>query len=192
VAADLGSLLRSAPARAGRTKFIGIDGRGAAGKSTLAALLSRAFAARVVHTDDFASWDSPSNWPAKLIASVLEPIANGATAITYAPTVWWSNEEPTTVEQPVAQVLILEGVSALRREFRPYLSVGIFIEISREVSIDRGIARDLATGQPRDDLQRLWNGWADEEDNYFARDEPWRVADIVLDGTLPFAGQLTP
>ena len=103
---------------------------------------------------------------------------------------WWSDEEPATITQPVTEVMILEGVSALRREFRQFLSIGIFIEVTRQASVARGVARDLATGRPKEELERLWKEWADGEDAYFARDDPRAVADIVLDGTRPFADQL--
>lgn len=64
-----------------KTRIVAIDGRGGAGKSTLAARLSELLGgAPVVHTDDFASWDNPIDWWPELLAQVLEPLARGDAA----------------------------------------------------------------------------------------------------------------
>jgi uridine kinase len=64
-----------------------------------------------------------------LIAKVLVPISEGARSLSYRPTKWWENHHPQPVTaQPVTEVMILEGVSALRREFRDYVTLGIFVD----------------------------------------------------------------
>ena len=46
------------------TKIIAIDGPGGAGKSSFAEQLSQNLGnAPILHTDDFASWENPLNWP---------------------------------------------------------------------------------------------------------------------------------
>ena len=188
---DLESLLASRGPRAGSTKVLGIDGHGGSGKSTLAARLGRRLGAGIVHTDDFASWDNPKNWWPQLIELVFEPLRSGARRLNYPRSQWWPGHEPDpVVDQPVTDVLILEGVGSLRREFRQFLSVAVFVRAPRELCLERGITRDTAMAS-RDVLVERWTGWFDDELGYMARDEPESYADLVMDGTVPFEDQLT-
>lgn len=60
-------------------RLVAIDGPGGAGKSVFAARLARAFAGlqevTVLHTDDFASWETPAGWWPR-----LEPYAEAPPA----------------------------------------------------------------------------------------------------------------
>ena len=184
------SLLQGKPARVGRAKLIGIDGHGGAGKSSLADLLAKKLQAEVLHTDDFASWDNPKNWWPLLIKRVLEPMAAGAASLSYPRSKWWEgHDREPIVDQPVTDVMILEGVSSLRSEFRRYLSLGVFIAVSREICLERGIARDAGMGT-REKITKQWEKWFDDESGYIERDHPEEFADVVIDGTLPFEDQL--
>jgi uridine kinase len=183
-------ILLSRQPKAGGTKIIGIDGHGGSGKSTLAELLARQLSAEILHTDDFASWDNPKNWWPELIERALEPIAAGATTLSYPRSKWWPDHHPKpVVSQPVTEVMILEGVSSLRKEFRRYLAFGIFVTASREVCLARGIARDAQMGTPKE-IAKLWEQYYKDEENYVQRDDPARYADVVFDGMRPFKGQL--
>jgi uridine kinase len=185
------SMLKSRQPNAGRTKIIGIDGHGGSGKSTLAELLARRLHAEILHTDDFASWDNPKNWWPELIERVLEPIAGGATTLSYPRSEWWPNHHPDpVVRQPVTEVMILEGVSSLREEFRSYLALGIFVAAPREVCLARGISRDAQMGTA-EEITKLWEQYYKDEESYVQRDDPERYADVVLNGAVPFEGQLT-
>ena len=187
---DLFSILGSRPPRAGSTKVIGIDGHGGSGKSTVASELSGRLGAGIVHTDDFASWENPKDWWPLLIEQIFEPLRSGARTLSYTRSQWWPGHEPEpVVNQPVTDVLIVEGVGSLRREFRRYLSVAILVVTPREVCMTRGISRDAAMGA-RELVLETWNRWFDDELGYMARDEPEKFADIVLDGTVPFGDQL--
>ncbi len=188
---DLESILESRPPRAGSTKVIGIDGHGGSGKSTLAVHLGGRLGAAIVHTDDFASWDNPKDWWPLIIERIFEPMKSGERTLNYPRSKWWPGHEPEpVVDQSVTTVLILEGVGSLRREFRQFLSVAIFVDAPREVCIERGITRDAAMGTKEEVLKRS-NRYFDDELGYMARDEPEQFADIVLDGTVPFEEQLT-
>lgn len=177
----------------GKVKFIAIDGRGGSGKSTVARLLATELGAEIIQTDDFASHENPLNWWPLVIERVFEPIAEGAASLSYPRSKWWPAHTPEPVEhQAVTSTMILEGVSALRREFRPYISVGVFVDTPREVCLQRGISRDLAydTGKTKDEITKMWNEWAEAEDEYLRRDNPKEIADIVIDGTRPLEQQL--
>ena len=183
-------LLESRQPKAGRTKLVAIDGHGGSGKSTLARLLSQQLGAEIIHTDDFASWDNPKDWWPLLIDRVLVPISEGAQTLSYPRSQWWPDHEPPPmVKQPVTSVMLLEGVSALRVEFRPYLTVGVFISAPREVCLQRGTQRDADHGTP-DEIKRLWETYYTEEEGYLLRDDPETYADVVLNGTQPFEYQV--
>jgi len=110
------------------------------GKSSLAKWLASSLRASIIHTDDFASWNNPVNWRPDLIELALKPLAAGQPA-RYQPTNWGDGEKSPIVIRPGGTVL-LEGVTASRRAFRPYLAYSIWIEAARELRLRRGIERD--------------------------------------------------
>jgi uridine kinase len=132
-----------------QTRIVAIDGCGGAGKSSLAAKLAALLDdCPLIHTDDFASWDHPLDWYPRMITQVVEP----------------------------CPVVLVEGVSASRVEFRPYLSFAIFVETDRELRLQRGLERDGEEALP------LWQQWMAEEDEYLLRDRPKEYADVVISG----------
>ncbi|TAH35157.1 hypothetical protein EYC59_02415 [Candidatus Saccharibacteria bacterium] len=159
-------------------KIVAVDGHGGSGKSTLAERLSKELGAEVVHTDDFASWDNTLDWWPSLKDKVLEPIKNGAKTLNYNRSSWASDHHPEpVVDQPVTPIIILEGVSSARKEFRPYLSFAIWVETPVDVCMERGLARD---GQP---AKEQWLQWLADEDIYIARDSPQEYANLIVKGT---------
>jgi uridine kinase len=156
------------------TRLVAVDGCGGAGKSTLAARLADELAAVVVHTDDFASWDNPVDWWPALLAEVLEPLARGEPA-TYVPNSWGGPPRaPVTVD--AGGTVVVEGVTASREAFRPYLAFTIWVDAPRELRLERGLARDGEDARP------LWEQWMAEEDAYVARERPRERADAVVAG----------
>lgn len=178
--------------KVGNTRFIAIDGHGGSGKSTLAEMLAKQFNAEIIHTDDFAGWDNPENWWPLVIERVFEPIKNGATTLNYPRSKWWDTHNPEpVVNQPVTDIMILEGVSALRSEFRPYISFGIFVDAPKEVCLQRGFERDKGQdGKSDDEIKQMWLDWYQKEKAYIARDDTSGYADLVVDGTKTFETQL--
>ncbi len=154
-------------------------------------MLAETLKAEIIHTDDFAAWDNSINWYPALIETVFMPIRNGVAHLDYQPSKWWENHFPDpVVNQPVTPVMILEGVTALRTEFRPFLSLGIFVGTPVHVCLQRGIERDKSTGKSVAELTDMWMQWIAAEEAYIDRDNPQEYADIVLDGTVPFAEQV--
>lgn len=190
---DLGKQITEASPKVGKTRFIAIDGHGGSGKSTLAETLARQLNAEIIHTDDFAGWDNPENWWPLVIERVLEPIKNGASVLNYPRSKWWETHNPEpVVNQPVTSIMILEGVSSLRKEFREYLSLSIFVDTPIEICLQRGFERDKGQdGKSDDEIKQMWQQWYEKEEIYIARDKPIEFADLVVDGTKPFEDQLS-
>ena len=180
----------SAHPQVGDTVFVAIDGHGGSGKSTLAMLLGDALGASVIHTDEFASVDTPLDWWPKVIEQVFRPIGDGATTITYQPTSWGNNHHPHPVVKPVTPIMILEGVSSSRSEFADHIGFRIFVDTPKATCLQRGVARDSAYGKSKKEIAEIWEGWFAEEDEYFQRDDPKTKSDLILDGTKPFETQI--
>jgi uridine kinase len=187
---DVEAVVLTLAPKLGTTRIIGIDGHGGSGKTTLAGRLAHTMRAETVHTDDFASWDNPKDWYPLLIEQVLAPVSRGATTLSYRRSQWWEGHKRDAVRnQPVSPIMILEGVSALRREFRPYLCFGIYVAASRDVCLRRGVARDKGFGTS-EEISDLWQRYFSDEANYIARDLPEQYADLVVDGAQPFEHQV--
>jgi uridine kinase len=145
------------------TRVIGVD-----------ECLAHALGAPVVHTDDFASWENPVNWWPELVERVLKPFAEGRPAC-YRPTSWGGPEKERVVIQP-ADFVLLEGVTATRKAFRPYLAYSIWVETPRDVRLRRGLQRDGERARAD------WERWMAEEDVYIEQECPQGNADLVLPG----------
>lgn len=184
-------ILQASP-KVGNVRFIAIDGHGGSGKSTLAEMLAKQFSAEIIHTDDFAEWDNPENWWPLVIERIFEPIKNRANSLNYPRSKWWETHNPEPViNQPVTNIMILEGVSSLRKEFRDYLSLGIFVDTPTEICLQRGFERDKGQdGKSDDEIKQMWQQWYEKEKAYIAKDNPKEAADLVVNGTKPFEEQL--
>lgn len=172
--------------------LIAIDGHGGSGKSTLAAFLSEKLHAEIIHVDDFASFDNLVDWWPLVVERVFEPIKRGEKFLNYPRSKWSETHHPEpVVDQPVTPIMVLEGVRALRREFRPYISYGIFVDTPKEVCLQRGFERDSgASGESDEEVRRMWKQWYRDEEIYMKQDEPREFADLVVDGTRAFEEQV--
>ena len=116
--------------------------------------------------------DNPKDWWPLVIGRIFEPLRSGARTLSYPRSQWWPEHEPEpVVDQPVTGALILEGVGSLRREFRQFLSLAIFVRAPRDVCIGRGTTRDAAMGS-QDEVFEQWNKWFDDEVGYMAGHDP--------------------
>ena len=159
-------------------KIVAIDGHGGSGKSTLAELLAKQLSAEVIHTDDFASWSNPYNWWPVLIEKALEPIKQGAKTLDYERSSWAPDHHPKPVEdQPVKPIMILEGVSATRKEFRPYLAYSIWVNTPKDICIARGVERD------GEKMRQQWEKWWAAEEDYIREHKPQDYVNEIVSGT---------
>lgn len=172
---DLAAQLWSRRPRLGATRLVAVDGPGGAGKSTYAARLAEACDAQVVHTDDFASWDNPTDWWPRLEEQVLGPIAANQVA-RYQCYDWTQRRFAEWHTVHPGGVLILEGVSSARAAVRDRLSLTVWVETPRHIRLERGLARDGA------DSEKLWQRWMTDEEDHFATDRTREHADAVVPG----------
>jgi len=178
--AALAKQILERPPRLGRVRLVAVDGPSGAGKSRFAMRLGKVADIPVVHTDDLLDgWDDQFTFWARLEEQVLAPLRQGRPA-TYLRYLWHRQVfggDPVIVE-PAAAVL-LEGVSAARREIRPELSFSIFVTAPADLRWRRALARD-----GRDDVafRAYLERWRMNEDRHFAADATAAHVDLLVDG----------
>lgn len=176
--------------KVGDTVFVAIDGHGGSSKSTFAERLGERLKASVIHIDDFAGVDSPPGWWNKIIERVFRPVSAGANTITYHPESWGENHRPGPVTLPVTPIMILEGVSSSRSEFTDFIGFRIFVNTPKNICLKRGVERDTGTNLSEGEVEKMWQTWFAEEDEYMQQDNPIAKADMIIDGTKPFTKQI--
>jgi uridine kinase len=167
----------AAAARPGETTWIGIDGGTGAGKSRFATRLAGDLPnAVVIAVDDFAGpgideWD----WT-RFRSQVLEPLQAGRPA-RYDRWDWQrdssSGSQVVTPRGPV----IVEGVSATRREAGVPWTIRVWVDAGRALRIERVRTRGTPT--------QLIATWLASEDAYVEREHPERDADLIVVGAEP-------
>lgn len=156
----------------GEPRFIAIDGRGGAGKSTLAARIAHEIGAAVVHVDD-VSWNfSRFDWGKELQHNIIAPLQRGS-AVDYRPPGWISHNRLASIRIPAdAPAVIIEGTGTIRPEFDWEASVWVAgdMETQRQRCIDRGEA------------PTFFDEWQEEEIPFLDRVKPWANARYIVDG----------
>lgn len=165
----------------GRSVLIAIDGRGGAGKSTLAETLARDLPdSALIHTDDFAlGWKGGWDW-VRFQAQVLLPVLEARQA-KYQRYDWNSNQLAEWHDLPVGiKALIFEGVSSTRRELADPWDITVWVEAPEDLRRKRGLQRDGAGAR------HLWDRWMAQEDAWIADQKPVERCDFIIDGTLDY------
>jgi uridine kinase len=161
-----------------RTVFIGVDGFGGSGKSSLADAIAAAVArVVVVRVDDF--WGpSISEWDwARFRAQVLEPLLADRPA-RYQIWNWVDDVGGEWVDLSPGRVVVVEGVSATRAEAGVPWDLTVWVEAPRDVRLDRALERDGPAL-----LHRWLDDWMPSEEAYAARERPQERVDLLVDGT---------
>ena len=174
------SWVRGRLAGSAGTRWIGVDGFGAAGKSTLAAAIAAAAGGVVVAVDDFGRV-GVRGWDRELfIRQVLEPLMAGRPGryqawdlVADAPLDW----REVLPDSPV----IVEGVSCTDIRVPVPWDLTLWVEASPEVRWQRILDRN----EP-ELLERWRTDWLPNEEAYAAEQRPWdRVDAIVGTGADP-------
>ena len=173
-----------------RPRIVAVDGRGASGKTTLAARLQQHLLhSAVVHTDDLA-WHEPLfAWGHLLADGVLRPLRRGE-PVSFRPPAWARHGRSGAVQVPAGlEYVLVEGSGASQREHADLVDATIWVQADFAEAERRGIARDVEEGVNGDPDQTVafWRQWMTEELAFFDRQQPWTRACAVVNGT-PLTG----
>jgi hypothetical protein len=173
---QLADRIRSRSPRLGSVRLVAVDGGAGAGKTTFAGRLAASLSAQVVHVDDLlAGWtDLDGFWP-RLSEWVLEPLSQGRPG-RYRRFDWEAGRFAEWHDVPLADSLIVEGVSAARAAGRHRVCYAIWIDAPADLRLRRGLARDGAG------LTDHWMRWMGDEATHFAADRTTEHVDLVVDG----------
>jgi uridine kinase len=171
---------------------LGIDGHGAAGKSTIADAVARATGAALVHTDDFFRARPARSRPAaadardmadyydwrRLRAQALEPL-RARRAATFRRFDWERGRglDGRVAVQP-SDLVLVEGVFSGAAELSDLVDRSVFVETPEPERLRR--LRRLVTPEEWDE------DWLAAERSYFGRTRPPSSFDLVVPGTGPF------
>jgi len=174
----------------GRTMLIAIDGRGGAGKSTLARKLAESLSrATVVEVDDFwlpgtlrpgrekviAEPGSDYDWH-RLRDQVIWPLSNDEPG-RYQRYDWSSDSLREWHDVSAGGVVIIEGVFSTREELASFYDLRIWVETPEGVCLERGYVKDGKEGR------ELWDReWMPAYENYINTNSPMTRADYVIEG----------
>ena len=160
-------------------RIIGIDGPSGSGKSTLARAVAAQLDCPVIEIDDFVSWNDIHGWWPRFERQVLSPLLEGRVA-RYQRRDWDGDEFGASLGEwrtvPWHPLVVMEGVTATRRETVGRLSLAVWVEAPAELRLARGVERD------GEDHRQLWVDWMRREGEFFAADRTRARADLVVPG----------
>jgi uridine kinase len=172
--------------------LVALDGRSAAGKSTLAQQVAARTAALVIDGDDFYRGGNDAFWRARSPAekvdlvidwrrqrALLTKLRQGEPA-RWQPYDWEADDGRLGAEVQVgpAAVVLLDGAYSARPELADLFALRALLNVPRPVRRERLLRRE---GEP---YRAEWEArWAEAEDLYFERLMPPESFDLVLDGS---------
>ena len=162
-----------------KTTLIAIDGVAGSGKTTLALKLANDLTdSYVVHMDDlYDGWNNPlsQKLTARVISQLLNPISKQM-SVSYQVFSWKLNRFTDFKSVSQSKYLILEGVGAAQREFRPYINKIIWIECDPNLGYNRVIARD------GEQVKQEMLKFLIDQNNHFLTELSKNAADYTLNG----------
>jgi uridine kinase len=146
-----------------------VDGRSGSGKTELAAELAPRLGAQLVRLDDvYPGWNGLEAASAAVRNDILLAHRWRRWDWQTGTPAEWHDLDP---EKP----LVVEGSGALSRANRALATLGVWVELDEPTRKARALARDGAMYEPQ------WDAWAAQEQEFFDRERPDLLADIVLD-----------
>jgi hypothetical protein len=169
----------ASPKVTGRPRVIAIDGRGGAGKTTLAERLRAVEPnSAIVHTDDIAWNHAYFDWGAVLAENVLEPLHRGE-AVDFRPESWIAHERAGSITVPSGTDFIwVEGTGIIREELAPWLDASVWMQGDLDEQECLLVVRD---GDAPAQLEHVAN-WLREELPFLVREQPWARATMIVAG----------
>lgn len=161
-----------------KTRLVAIDGRGGAGKSSLAGWLASQVDGTVIHVDDFGRPGAPyDDWDwHRLRTQVLEPLRADRDC-RYQRYDWAADGLGEWVDLRASGIVIVEGVTVLREALGDLWDLKVWVETPYDLRLERGVERD---GETERETWVTW--WMPQEDIYIERESPMGRADIVISG----------
>lgn len=174
---------------------IAIDGRGGAGKSSLArALVGRLSGSAHIEHDWF---HLPRERVAegrgfdheRLISEVIVPFRAGARELQFLRYNWGYlagvpdgfHETPIVVSD--AEMLVIEGCETLHRALAPHVDLRVWVDTPPDLSLERGMRRDIEEYHlDPERVRAAWKEWTEREFESLARDDRRAWADIIFKG----------
>ncbi|TQS41374.1 uridine kinase family protein [Cryptosporangium phraense] len=165
--------------RATAPRIIGIDGRGGAGKTTLAERLRVAVPnSAVVHTDDVAWNHAYFDWAGVLTENILRPVRRGE-AVDFRPDAWVAHGRPGSITVPAGvDVVWVEGTGVIRAELAEWLDASIWMQGDLDEQERLLVLRDGDSPDQREHVRR----WLEEELPFLLREQPWAHATLLVAG----------
>ena len=165
--------------RAG-TRWVGVDGFGASGKTTLAARITGALpGSAVVHIDDFARPDLQGWERDRFVSQVLEPLLAGRLA-RYQRWDWPANVGAEWHEVPTGVPVVVEGVSSTDVRLGVPWDVTLWVDAPYETRLARALERDGP-----ELLDRWLTDWMPGEEAYAREQRPEERVDYIVPGVTP-------
>jgi hypothetical protein len=163
----------------GRPRVVAIDGRGGAGKTTLAERLRAVVPNSVVlHTDDIAWNHAYFDWGGLLVEHVLRPLHRGD-AVDFRPPAWVAHGRGGSITVPAAMDAVwVEGTGVLRAELARWLDASVYVQGDLDEQERLLAARD---GESPEQLEHVAN-WLREELPFMLRERPWERATLIVEG----------
>lgn len=165
---DLAPVIRALAG--GRRPIVLIDGGSGSGKTELATRLAPMLDAELVRLDDlYPGWDGLEAASRMVHTDVI----GGARWRRWD----WTTDAPAEWHDlDPARPLVVEGCGALSRRSRALATYGIWVELDEPTRKARALARDGAAYAPH------WDRWAAQEREFFRRERPDLLADVILVG----------